>query len=167
MGVDGTSLLNARTREQGASTDIEMRIAKNPLQYVQQCVADQNRRPITFRFQMSTGEITAGELAAEARRGFSVLFMSSQLGLSFNLGTGVPVVEAVRPVFTAPRSGDVLTAIYGAELSKCALTVSQLVLMLEALPRPITLSFVDGSQSLEEALKVRNNTSPVLIQPST
>ena len=64
------------------------------------------------------------------------------------------MVDSVRPIFTAPRSGDVLTAINGAELSKCALTVSQLVLMLEALPRPVRLSFVDGSRSLQEALKV-------------
>ena len=59
----------------------------------------------------SRGEVAVGEEASEARRGFSVLFMSPQLGICFDLNTGVPVVDAVRPVFTAPRSGDVLTAI--------------------------------------------------------
>jgi hypothetical protein len=53
----------------------------------------------------------------------------------------------------------VLTAINGAELSKCALTVSQLTLMLKALPRPLKLSFVDGSKSLASALKSTSQRS--------
>jgi len=77
------------------------------------------------------------------------LTMASTLGLTFDLATGVPVVDNVRPVFTAPREGDVLTAINGAELSKCALTVSQLALLLKALPRPLKLSFMEGSPSLQ------------------
>ncbi len=93
--------------------------------------------------------MAAGEEVKEARRGFSVLFMSQTLGLTFDLSTGVPVVDEVRPVFTAPREGDVLTAINGAELSKLGLTVPQLVLALKALPRPVKLSFVDGSRSLQ------------------
>ncbi len=47
------------------------------------------------------------------------------------------------------EQGDVLTAINGAELSKCGLTVAQLALTLQALPRPLKLSFVEGSKSLQ------------------
>lgn len=64
------------------------------------------------------------------------------------------MVDNVRPVFTAPREGDVLTAINGAELSKCALTVSQLALLLKALPRPLKLSFMEGSPSLQVTLSL-------------
>ena len=40
-----------------------------------------------------------------------------------------------------------LTAVNGAELSKCALTVSQLALLLKA--RPLKLSFMEGLPSLQ------------------
>jgi hypothetical protein len=57
-----------------------------------------------------------------------------------------------------PRQGDVLTAINGAELSKCGLTVAQLVLALKALPRPLKLSFVEGSKSLQVQRKLSFRT---------
>jgi hypothetical protein len=144
VGVNGKSLLNL---------DEKGRIdGKEVLTYVQRVCADKANRPLTLRLHRSTGEMAAGEETLEARRGFSVLFMSNTLGLTFNLATGVPVVDDVRPVFTAPRQGDILTAINGAELSKCGLTVSQLTLMLKALPRPLKLSFVEGSKTLADAL---------------
>ena len=87
VGIHGASLLKARSKEDGGS-ETEAAIAKNALLYVQQQVKNPANRPITLRFQRSTGEVTAGEMASEARRGFSVLFMSSKLGLSFNLDTG-------------------------------------------------------------------------------
>ena len=43
-----------------------------------------------------------------------------------------------------------LTAVNGAELSKCALTVSQLAVLLKA--RPLKLSFMEGSPSLNSRL---------------
>jgi hypothetical protein len=140
VAVMGTSLLGL---------DEDSPIAKDVLGHIKMLAADKANRPLTLRFQRSMGEMAAGEEVKEARRGFSVLFMSATLGLTFDLSTGVPVVDSVRPVFTAPREGDVLTAINGAELSKCGLTVPQLVLALQALPRPLKLSFVDGSRSLQ------------------
>ena len=147
VGVNGLSLLRL-----DEATPEGAKVAKDVLGHVQRLVADPAKRPLTLRLQRSSGEMAAGEEMLEARRGFSVLFMSGTLGLSFDLKTGVPVVDDVRPLFTVPRKGDVLTAINGAELSKCALTVAQLTLMLKALPRPVRLSFVDGSKSLTEAL---------------
>ena len=85
------------------------------------------------------------EREEEARASFSVRFLSQTLGLTFDVTTGTPVVVATRPVFTRPRVGDVLTAVNGADLAKCAIPVAQLVLMLESLPRPLQLSFVAGS----------------------
>jgi len=149
VGINGHSLLSANRD----NTEDGKAIAKDPLGYIKKLVEDTSARPLTLRLQRSTGEMAAGEELLEARRGFSVLFMSATLGLSFDLKTGVPVVDEVKPVFTVPRSGDVLTAINGAELSKCALTVNQLTLMLKALPRPLKLSFVEGSKSLQDALK--------------
>jgi hypothetical protein len=149
VGVNGTSLLEGRGLEHTAEGKA---LAKDVLGFIKKLVEDPSARPLTLRLQRSTGEMALGEELPEARRGFSVLFMSAQLGLSFDLKTGVPVVDQVRPVFTVPRPGDVLTAINGAELSKCALTVSQLALMLKALPRPLKLSFVEGSKSLQDAL---------------
>ena len=149
VGINGHSLLSANHD----NTEDGKAIAKDALGFIKKLVEDTTARPLTLRLQRSTGEMAAGEELLESRRGFSVLFMSATLGLSFDLKTGVPVVDEVKPVFTVPRSGDVLTAINGAELSKCALTVNQLTLMLKALPRPLKLSFVEGSKSLQDALK--------------
>jgi hypothetical protein len=154
VGVNGVGLLGLAERiEAGKLLPSDGKKTKDVLSFVQRVIGDKLARPVTLRMQRSTGEMAAGEEMAEARRGFSVLFMSASLGLGFDLKTGVPVVDDVRPVFTAPRQGDVLTAINGAELSKCALTVGQLALMLRALPRPLKLSFVDGSKALQDALK--------------
>jgi hypothetical protein len=129
-------------------------INNNVLAHVERLLSSQ-QRPITLRFQRSSGEMAEGEMLEEARSGFSVLFMSKYLGLTFNLASGVPVLVKSRPLFSVPAPGDVLTAVNGAELSKCALPVSQLVLLLESLPRPIRLSFVEGSSSLLKGLKGR------------
>jgi len=91
--------------------------------------------------------------------------MASTLGLTFDLATGVPVVDNVRPVFTAPREGDVLTAINGAELSKCALTVSKLALLLKALPRAAPQAQLNGRLSLTPRnSRLSLNAHSVLVQ---
>ena len=55
VGIDGVSLLNARSKDQfpGVS-EAEAAVAKNPLLFVQQRVSNKQQRPITLRFQRST-----------------------------------------------------------------------------------------------------------------
>lgn len=148
VGVNGKSLLDHY--DASKSDDV--------LEFVQKEVANK-KRPLTLRLQRGGVKGSSGEELTEARRGFSVLFISKTLGLSFSLTAGVPTVRGVRPIFTAPKVGDVLTAINGAELSKCALTVSQLVLTLKALPRPLRLSFVEGSPTMKRAMEIGSRAS--------
>ena len=110
-------------------------------------LGDPRQLPLTLRFLRAGEGSAAGGMegsAVEIRRGFSVLLLSPRLGLSFDLCGGVLEVASAKPIFTAPRPGDVLTAVNGTELAKCGLTVAQLALMLKALPRPLKLSFVAG-----------------------
>ena len=51
-------------------------ISKDVLGFISTTVNDKSNRPIVLRFQRSSGEMAAGEEDVEARRGFSVLFMS-------------------------------------------------------------------------------------------
>ena len=50
--------------------------SKDVLGFISTVVKDKSNRPIVLRFQRSSGEMAAGEEEVEARRGFSVLFMS-------------------------------------------------------------------------------------------
>jgi len=93
VGVNGKSLFNLQD-------DV---ISKDVLGFISAAVKDKKNRPIVLRLQRSSGEMAAGEeeVEVEARRGFSVLFMSSWASPST---WGVAVVDKVRPVFTAPRA---------------------------------------------------------------
>jgi len=89
----------------------------------------------------SSGPLTQGFISKSVASGAQPKAVSA-LG---SLG----VAAACRPAFQATHYLDVLTAVNGAELSKCALTVSQLALLLKALPRPLKLSFMESSPSLK------------------
>ena len=51
-------------------------ISKDVLGFISAAVKDKKNRPIVLRLQRSSVEVAAGEEEVEARRGFSVLFMS-------------------------------------------------------------------------------------------
>ena len=66
VGVNGKSLFNLQD-------DV---ISKDVLGFISAAVKDKKNRPIVLRLQRSSGQMAAGEEEVEARRGFSVLFMS-------------------------------------------------------------------------------------------
>ena len=153
VAVNGVGILASDAAKRGAA-------AHDPLAFVQRALAEGGQggsaAEVVIRFKHNHDEMAEGEAPSEARGAYSVLFLSSHLGLGFKLTSGVPLVTSTRPVFTRPAVGDLLTAVNGAEISRCGVPVCQLVLMLQALPRPLRLSFVGRSDSLLAALQGGN-----------